>query len=111
MVEEIGYGPVPPFDLIIGPAHCREYPDGLTYCGFEDPDMSFMLAGRFYYLDQKPAVKIHLMKGIGIDPENEWTLEQSALSHEIEHYVMYIYNIDGWNINITKYALEENTEK
>ncbi|KKL16562.1 hypothetical protein LCGC14_2494330, partial [marine sediment metagenome] len=21
------------------------------------------------------------------------------------------YNTDGWNINITKYALEENTEK
>ena len=91
VVDELGYGPVDLIDLIISPTHCREYPDGLTYCGFEDPDVSFMLAGRFYY-HGKLAIKIHLMFG-------EWGFKESALSHEIEHYVMYIYQIPGWNIN------------
>ncbi len=94
---------VPPFDLVIGPSHCREYPNGLTYCGFEDPDLDFMLAGRFYYIDQKPVVKIHIMNG-------EWTLDRSALDHEIEHYVMYIYNIPGWNINEVELTEAESIE-
>ena len=92
VVEALNYGEVPPYDLVIGSSHCREYPNGLEYCGFEDPDLDFMLAGRFYYVDQKPVVKIHLLNG-------EWTLGQSALDHELEHYVMYIHNVPGWNIN------------
>ncbi len=98
VVEEQGYGPVPAFDLVIEPAHCREYPDGLTYCGFECPDLPYMLAGRFYY-HELIAIKIHLMNG-------EWTLEQSALKHEIRHYVMYIHRIPGWDINSDKSANE-----
>ncbi len=107
IVDKLNYGSVLPVDLIISPTHCREYPDGFTYCGFEDPDMGFMLAGRFYYLEQKPAIKIHLMKGEGIDPEDEWTLGETAFAHEVEHYVMYIHNIPGWNINNKTLALKE----
>ena len=96
-VEELDHGQPPPFNLIISPTHCREYPDGLTYCGFEDPGFSFMLAGVFY--SQTLSIKIHIMKGEGINPEDEWSLEQSALGHEIDHLIMYWFDIDGWNVN------------
>ncbi len=100
-VEELGYGQPPPFNLIISPAHCREYPDGLTYCGFEDPDFPFMMAGVFYW--QSNSITIHLMNG-------EWDLEQSALGHEIRHWIMYWFDIPGWDINSDKPAWSDQEE-
>ncbi len=37
-------------------------------------------------------IEIHLMNG-------EWTLGQSALGHEIDHYILYYYGDDDWNVN------------
>ena len=101
-VEYLEHGEPPPFNLIISPAHCREYPDGLTYCGFEDPGFSFMLAGVFY--PESNSIKIHLMN-------SEWSLEQSALSHEIRHQIMYWFDIPGWDINSDKPAIEQIKEE
>ncbi|HEA68486.1 hypothetical protein LCGC14_1265480 [marine sediment metagenome] len=100
VVDELNYGPVDPIDLIISPTHCREYLDGLTYCGFEDPDLSFMLAGRFYPPND---IKIHLMNG-------EWSLGESALDHELRHYGMYYYDVPGWDINSDKPAWSDQEE-
>ncbi|HDZ27790.1 hypothetical protein LCGC14_1020520 [marine sediment metagenome] len=96
-VEDLDHGQPPPFNLIISPTHCREYPDGLTYCGFEDPDFSFMLAGVFYSYSN--SIKIHLMNG-------EWSLEQSALKHEIRHQIMWWFDVPGWDINNKTLAKE-----
>ena len=101
LVEALGYGQPPPFNLIIQPAHCREYPDGLTYCGFENPDFSFMLAGTF---TPGNIIEIHLMNG-------EWPLEKSALGHEIDHYIKYWYGDDDWNVNDVKVTPAKQTIK
>ncbi len=108
-VEALGYGQPPAFNLIISPTHCREYPDGLTYCGFEDPDIPYMLAGVFSPVSL--SIEIHLMKGQGIDPEDEWSLEQSALGHEIDHLIMYWFDVDDWDLNEVEYTRSQPEEK
>ena len=100
VVDELGYGPVPVIGLIISQTSCQEYPDGLVYCGFTDPSYpDRILAGLYFYLEG--IIKIHLMTGEEIDPEEQeqWTLEQSAFSHEIEHHVLYWYGDDDWSVN------------
>ncbi|KKN01164.1 hypothetical protein LCGC14_1130530 [marine sediment metagenome] len=108
VVDELDYGPVPfDFNLIIVQTVCAEYPDGLIYCGFTDSYFSFMLAGLFA---PPKDIKIHLMNGEGIDPEERWTLEKSAFKHEIKHMAKYYYNEDGWNIGELEYTVSERIE-
>ena len=111
VVDELNYGPVPSdFNLIISKTVCAEYPDGLTYCGFTNSYFSFMLAGLFV---TPKDIQIHLMNGEGIDPEERWTLEESAFKHEIEHYVKYWHGEDGWDIgNVVEieYTVSESIE-
>ena len=98
-VEELGYGTVPIIDLIISQTICREYPDGLTYCGFTEPGYPYMLAGLY---SPPRSIKIHLMSGEEIDPAEQWTFKQSAFPHKIEHHVKYWYDDDDWNVNEVK---------
>jgi len=101
-VEYLDHGEPPPFNLVILPAHCREYPDGLTYCGFENPVFDYMLAG--YFAPESLTIEIHLMNG-------EWTLEASALGHEIDHFIKYWFDVDGWELNNAKDYTESQPER
>ena len=107
-VDKLDRGQPPAFNLIISPTHCREYPDGLTYCGFEDPDIPYMLNGVFSPVSL--SIEIHLMKGEGINPKDEWSLEQSALGHEIDHLILYWFDIDGWDLNEVEYTRSQPEE-
>ncbi len=105
-VEEMDRGPVPLIDLVIVKTICLEYPDGLVYCGFQDPRLPFMLAGLY---SPPRDIKIHLMNGTDVDgkdldPEKRWPLEWSAFGHEVEHHVRYWYDEDDWNLNEMVYT-------